>query len=138
MFLKWHLQIVFVHLYNTFKRVFHARNMPIHKWKTKVNKYVLQRQMYLNWRQKALPTGLFLFWPNHSICRILVPRPGIQSRSPTVEAQEFYLLDCQGILHARRSFFYYFIFNFSFLSLFLLHWVFVASGGLSLVAVSRG
>ena len=40
----------------------------------------------------------FLFWPHHVTCRILVPRPGIETARSTVKAHmEFYPLDCQGI-----------------------------------------
>ena len=29
----------------------------------------------------------FIFWPCHTACRILVPRPGIEPTPPAVEAQ---------------------------------------------------
>ena len=28
---------------------------------------------------------VFFFWPHHMACRILVPQPGIEPMSPTVE-----------------------------------------------------
>ena len=40
---------------------------------------------------------LIFFWLYHVACGILVPRSGIKLSSPALEAQEYSLLDCQGI-----------------------------------------